>query len=209
MVEIYFTFPFIVKICISIRYNSSKFFILVSLIQDPNYLNLQKEKKKKKKKDQICNNKIKKQLVEILARKAGNEYYCTFKNRSRETLFYTGHWLKLRFTKQFLVLHPQLALYSHHSKRIHKIYIYIELLFARKGRTAFFTKAMYPEKMENILQGARSATSPPPFFILEEKTFFFSSFRLSLPSSHLSLPRSFFYFNSYCFFLPHDAQTRW
>lgn len=70
MLEIYFTFPFIVKICISIRYNSSNFFILqFNPRQDPNYLNLQKEKKKKK--NQICNNKIKNNSSRSLRGKGG------------------------------------------------------------------------------------------------------------------------------------------
>lgn len=175
MLEIYFTFPFIVKICISIRYNSSNFFILqFNPRQDPNYLNLQKEKKKKKKKDQICNNKIKKQLVEILARKAGNEYYCTFKNRSRETLFYTGHWLKLRFTKQFLALHPQLALYSHHSERTHKIYIYISNFCSlEKGGQPFLQRQCTPRKWK-IFSKAQDPQLPLlPFLFSRRRPFSF------------------------------------
>lgn len=67
---------------------------------------------------------------------------------------------------------------------------------------------MYPEKMENILQGARSATSPRPLFLFSRKRPLLFILVFFHPPS---LPSSFpprFYFNSHCFFLPHDAQTR-
>lgn len=62
--------------------------------------------------------------------------------------------------------------------------------------------------MENILQGARSATSPRPLFLFSRKRPLLFILVFFHPPS---LPSSFpprFYFNSHCFFLPHDAQTR-
>lgn len=143
----------------------------------------------------------------MLLRKAGNEYYCALRT-SRETLFYTGHWLKLRFTKQFLASIRNLHFIPTSRRDILPSNFCSSRTEQGGGRGEggggqVFTKAMYPEKMENILQGARSARISP-FYILEGKEpfpfilVFFHPFLSS--SSHLSFFLSFLF--QFLLFLP-------
>lgn len=122
---------------------------------------------------------------------SGGRILLYVKNRSRETLFCTGHWLKLRFTKQFLASIRNLHFIptSRHSERIHKIYILPSNFCSSKREDSFFFFYKGNVPRENGKYSPKAQLSPlrPPFFILEEKT---SSFhpRLFSSSPHLSLP---------------------
>lgn len=109
---------------------------------------------------------------------SGGRILLYVKNRSRETLFCTGHWLKLRFTKQFLASIRNLHFIptSRHSERIHKIYILPSNFFSSKREDSFFfffTKATYPEKMGNILLRRNFPPSVLPFLFSRKRPLLF------------------------------------